>query len=296
MVFSARGSSTSPQPVISHFQWQSHQMRSGFPRHPRVKFHLSVKSSSLECKIGQPFGEFTTSQPPESKKKGSRGDILTLTGIIVAAIGLLLSLTIPEVRQFIGLDRPAQASKSLRLHYPQLWQYYSGNQQVYDDKQAAQGKNATNITLDFLWQTPVEGTEGKFVGYINFAPVDQEKCNLGGLMSPLNPITSYADITFTCFFQHKMKEIFDGEIYPDSHISGIVTDPGDPSFSATWRFYAPQRISPLKPFGNGKAAQPVAPKPNGPTTSTAPGVISDQPAPICNAGNCPGFNLIPILP
>ena len=32
IVFSAPGSSTSPKPVIYNFQWQSHQMRSGFPR------------------------------------------------------------------------------------------------------------------------------------------------------------------------------------------------------------------------------------------------------------------------
>ncbi len=35
-------------------------MGSGFSRHRSVKFHPSVKISTLQCKIGQPFGEFTT--------------------------------------------------------------------------------------------------------------------------------------------------------------------------------------------------------------------------------------------
>ena len=34
-------------------------MGSGFSRHRSVKFHPSVKSFTLQCKIGQPFGEFT---------------------------------------------------------------------------------------------------------------------------------------------------------------------------------------------------------------------------------------------
>jgi hypothetical protein len=36
------------------------QMGSGFSRHPRVKFHLSVQIPTLQCKIGPPFSEFTS--------------------------------------------------------------------------------------------------------------------------------------------------------------------------------------------------------------------------------------------
>lgn len=42
------------------------QMGSGFSRHPRIKFHLSVQIPTLQCKIGPPFSEFTTRLALES--------------------------------------------------------------------------------------------------------------------------------------------------------------------------------------------------------------------------------------
>jgi hypothetical protein len=218
-------------------------------------------------------------EPPEQKSVWSRSDILTLIGIIIATIGLLCSLTIPEVRQFVGLDHPAQTSKSLRLHYPQLWLYYDGNQQVYSGQQAAQGKNATSMALNFLWQTPVEGTEGRFVGNITFESFVLASCHLHGSMSPLNLTTSYADITFICTFQSNSNEVFEGEIYPDSHISGIVTDPRNPIFSATWHFSAPKYY----PIPNPD----TPPRVNGYVDSGGTlSIAKNQPAPICNSANC----------
>jgi len=49
-----------------HANLQSIDRRSqiwrGFPRHRSIKFHPSVKGFILQCKIGQPFGEFTNGQ------------------------------------------------------------------------------------------------------------------------------------------------------------------------------------------------------------------------------------------
>jgi hypothetical protein len=208
------------------------------------------------------------------KQKWSRSDIITIIGIVVAIVALVISLTVPEVRQFIGLDHPALASKPVL--FPHLWRYYDG----YELQDSAHQKKQY-LSLTMYWQTPVASSVGTFEAKITVSetgPVPYNKipesCTFSGSMRP--PVNNaFTFVTFLCSFSQNATYTFTGNVYSsDGHISGTVTNVDDPNFLAHWYFTV------MALSGNALLSQQCWP-------NDCYSVDEQRLISICEDGNCP---------
>lgn len=181
-----------------------------------------MSSSRLAQKNRHPAKSALHSKVSAQQDEWSHSDILTAISLAIAIVSILFSLTTHELRQFVGLDPHP-------IPPPHLIMSYDGYQKDVSDN------GEMGLVLNITWQSPVESPDGDFDGYVLF-PSDGSQCNIKGSISPI-PDSPYAHMVFECVFLDYSKDIFQGDIYPDGHISGAVTNSANPLFNANWHFF-----------------------------------------------------------
>jgi hypothetical protein len=184
-----------------------------------------MSSSRLAQKKRHPAKNILHSKVSTQQEEWSHSDILTAIGLVIAVISILFSLTTHELRQILRLDRPPDPPP-----YTHLLMSYDGYQQAISDT------NEMYIILFITWQSPVESPEGDFDGYVIFPSHNSQQCNITGSLSPIND-SPYTHMVFECVFSDYSEDMFQGEVYPDGHISGTVTNSANLLFSANWHFF-----------------------------------------------------------
>src|SRR2546425_9844352 len=108
-----------------------------------------MSSNRLAQKKKHPVKNIRHSKGSTLQEEWSHSDILTAIGLVIAIISILFSLTTPELRHILGVDRPPDPPP-----YPHLMRFYDGYQQVVPDTKEM------DIRLFITWQSPVESPEG----------------------------------------------------------------------------------------------------------------------------------------
>ncbi len=194
-----------------------------------------MSSSRLAQKKRHPAKNTLHSKVSTQQEEWSHSDFLTAVGLAMAIISILFSLTTPELRHHLGLDRRPDPPP-----YPHLLTSYVGYQQAVSDTKD------TDIILFITWQSPVESPEGDFDGSVFFPSEISQQCSIIGSISPING-SPYTHMVFECVYSDYSKDMFQGDVYPDGHISGRVTNSANPLFSANWHFFPPHHPNDMQP-------------------------------------------------
>ena len=142
----------------------------------------------------------TSPSQPASKSRWLRSDIIiAMISLIIAITAILISLTIPEVRRFLGFDRPDQ-----------LRTLYTGNLSPSNGAPSNAQQSTAMISLFFDWESP----EGDIAGTITTITTTQTQCSFRGT------VTTDHHLRLTC---RNPDLSFDGYIYADGHIKGTLS-------------------------------------------------------------------------